>query len=247
MGLEAEKLDPSGGGDEALQREIASARRLVGDAADPARTDEVTLGQLETQINRRIAGETGLLARMRALPGVAAVAAANSVPFGEFHEGPSVERVGGPARADVAAHSGATFRIVGAGYFKTLNLPMVRGREFTESEEHSPTAPRVAIIDERLARKLFGADDPLGQMIRYSPRPGESLKNDTEPMEVVGIAPPVRDELFDREAAPAIYEAWGRNYRASLFLHVRTGQAGTEADLLATIRREMMRWSKWLK
>ncbi len=68
MGLEAEKLDPSGGGDEALQREIASARRLVGDAADPARTDEVTLGQLETQINRRIAGETGLLARMRAWP-----------------------------------------------------------------------------------------------------------------------------------------------------------------------------------
>jgi hypothetical protein len=96
----------------------------------------------------------------------------------------------------------------------------------------------VAIIDERLARKLFGADDPIGQLIRYSPRPGET-KNDTQPMEIVGIAPPIRDGLFDREAGPAIYETWGRNYRAGLFLHVRTGRPGTEADLLAAIRHAM--------
>jgi predicted permease len=180
-----------------------------------------------------------LLARLRALPGVASVAAANSVPFGEFHEGPTVERVGGPARPDLAARSGATLRIVGADYFKTLNLPMVRGREFAEAEEISPIAPRVAIIDERLARKLFGADDPIGQLIRYSPRPGEAVKNDTEPMEVVGIAAPVRDNLFDREAGPAIYEAWGRNYRTGMFLHVRAARSGGEADLIAAIRRDI--------
>ncbi len=137
-----------------------------------------------------------LLARVRALPGVAAVGMAASVPFGDFHEGHSVERVGGSAQAGQAARLEATYR-------------------------------------------LLGADEPLGQMIRYTERPGEATKNDGQPMEIVGIAAPIRDNLFDREAGPAVYEPWGRNYRGNMFLHVRVEQAGTEADLLAAIRREM--------
>ena len=182
-----------------------------------------------------------VLARVRALPGVAAAGMATSVPFGEFHEGHTIERVGGAARPEQAARMEATYRIIGKDYFRALNLPMVRGREFTEAEEMSATAPRVAIVDERLARKLFGADDPIGQMIRYAARPGQTTKNGGEPMEIVGIAAPIRDELFDREAGPAYYEPWGRNYRGNMFLHVRAARAGAgaEADLLASIRREM--------
>jgi len=180
-----------------------------------------------------------VLTRVRALPGVAAAALAASVPFGDFHEGHSMERVGGPARPDVAARANAAYRVIGADYFKALNLPMIRGREFTEAEELSPTAPRVAIIDERLARKLFGSDDPLGQMIRYTERPGEMTKNDGQPMEIVGIAAPIRDDLFDREAGPAIYEPWGRNYRGNMFVHARAAQGGTEKNLLQAIRREI--------
>jgi predicted permease len=180
-----------------------------------------------------------VLSRVRALPGVAAVGMAASVPFGDFHEGHSVERVGAPTRPDQAARTNAIYRIIGTDYFRALNLPMVRGREFTEAEETSATAPRVAIVDERLARKLFGADDPIGQMVRYSARPGEGTKNDGQPMEIVGIAAPIRDQLFDREAGPAVYEPWGRNYRGNMFLHVRVAQAGADAELLAAIRREM--------
>jgi predicted permease len=181
-----------------------------------------------------------VLARLRAMPGVAAASPASSVPFGDFHEGPTVERVGGPARPDLAAHSGAAFRTIGAGYFHTLNLPILRGREFTDTEETSSTAPRVAIVDERLARRLFGADDPIGQMIRYSERPGEAAKEDRQPMEIVGIAPPIRDALFDREAGPAIYEPWGQHYRGSTMIHVRAAQAGAERELLQAIRRDIL-------
>jgi predicted permease len=180
-----------------------------------------------------------VLARVRALPGVAAAGMAASVPFGDFHEGQQVERVGGPARPDQPALVNATYRVIGAHYFRALNLPMIRGREFTEAEELSADAPRVAIVDERFARRLFGADDPLGQMIRYAARPGETTKNNGEPMEIVGIAAPIRDELFDHDAGPALYEPFGRNYRGNRFLHVRAGQAGTEADLLAAIRRDL--------
>jgi predicted permease len=180
-----------------------------------------------------------VLGRVRALPGVAAVGMAASVPFGDFHEGHRVERVGGAARPDQAGGTESTYRVIGHDYFRALNLPMIRGREFTEAEELSATAPRVAIVDERFARKLFGADDPIGQMIRYAARPGETTKNGGEPMEIVGIAAPIRDNLFDHEAGPAIYEPWGRNYRGNMFLHVRAARPGAEADLLASIRREM--------
>jgi predicted permease len=179
-----------------------------------------------------------VLARVRAMPGVASASLANSVPFGEFHEGPTVERVG-PAQPDLAVRSGATFRAIGAAYFRTLNLPVVRGREFSEMEEMSSTAPRVAIVDERLARKLFGTEDPIGQMIRHSARPGEEAKEERRPMEIVGIAPPIRDELFDREAGPAIYEPTGQHYRGNTFIHVRAAQAGAERDLLQAIRSDI--------
>ena len=176
-----------------------------------------------------------VLTRVRAMPGVAAAALAATVPFGEFHEGQTVERVGG-ARTGQPAHVNANYRVIGSEYFTALNLPMVRGREFTEAEELSATAPRVAIVDERFARRLFGDEDPIGQMIRYTDRPGQTTKNNGEAMEIVGIASPIRDQLFDREVEPAIYEPWGRNYRGNMLLHVRTAQAGGEAELLQAIR-----------
>ena len=193
-----------------------------------------SLVQYEEAHGRTVARD--VLARVRATPGIASASLAGSVPFGEFHEEPSVERVGGPARPDLPERSSAVFRAVGAGYFKTLDLPMVRGREFSDTEEMAATGPRVCIVDERLARRLFGADDPIGQMLRYTERPGETAKEDRQPMEIVGIAAPIRDELFDREGGPAIYEPWGRNYRGSMFIHARAAQAGAERELLQSIR-----------
>ncbi|HEY7057844.1 MAG TPA: ABC transporter permease [Vicinamibacterales bacterium] len=175
-----------------------------------------------------------VLERLRRVPGVEALGMASSVPFGDIHEGQAVERVGGGQNPRVSA----TYRIIGADYFRALNLSMIRGREFTASEEESPTSPATAIIDERLARRLFGTDDPIGQTIRVGEQTGVT-QHDRAPMVVVGIAAPIRDELFDREAGPAIYVAAGRNYRAGMNLHVRTSRPGAEADVLATLRREL--------
>ncbi|HEY2434784.1 MAG TPA: ABC transporter permease [Vicinamibacterales bacterium] len=179
------------------------------------------------------------LERLRRLPGVEAASLASSVPLGEFHEEQQVERLGGPSRADQAARVSAVFRIVGADYFRTLALPMVRGREFTRVEEDSATAPRVAIVDERFARRLFGADDPIGQLVRFQNTPGSSDNLDRQPLEIVGVAAPIRDELFDREAGPAIYVPSGRIYRANTSVHVRAARAGTEADVLASVRQAL--------
>jgi putative ABC transport system permease protein len=175
--------------------------------------------------------------RLRALPGVASVGMASTVPFGAFHEGRQVVRVG--SRPDPNGGRSNTLRIIGAEYFRTLGLPMVRGREFTRAEEESPDAPRVVVIDQALARQLFHEDDPLGQMIRFLPRADQSHDIDTTPMQVVGIAAPIRDILFQREAPPTIYIPSGRNYRALMNLHVRGADGVSAASLLPAIRQAL--------
>jgi predicted permease len=176
------------------------------------------------------------LERLRRIPGVEAVGIASTVPFGEFHEGRSVERVGADAGARPIS---ATYRIVGHDYFRALDLAMTLGREFTATEEDSDQAPRVAIIDGALARRLFGDEDPLGQMIRFAERQGATGQEATTPMEVVGIAAPIRDDLFEREARPTIYVPSGRNYRSTAHLHVRIASAAGQAAMLDAIRREL--------
>lgn len=164
-----------------------------------------------------------VLDRIRTIAGVEAAGFASTVAFGDFFESMPVEAVGGADDQD--GTRSPAYRIIGADYFRALGLGMLRGREFTPSEEESGAVPRVAIIDEVLARRLFPTQDPLGQMIRITRRAqgarGIGSANDGEPMQIVGIAPPLRETLFDREPAPHLYVPWGRHYRARMNIHVR--------------------------
>ena len=53
--------------------------------------------------------------------------------------------------------------MIGADYFASLGLRMVRGREFTRAEEDDPASPRVVIVDEAYARQLFPDEDAIGR------------------------------------------------------------------------------------
>jgi predicted permease len=182
-----------------------------------------------------------VLERLRAIPEIDAVATASTVPFGEFNEGKSVEAVGGGTQAE---RRPATYRIIGRDYFKALNLRMVRGREFSQIEEESASAPRVAIVDEGLARSLFPDRDPLGQLIRVPKREGEEASvNDGEPMEIIGIAPPLRNSLFDQGPVAHLFVPSGRHFRMNVNLHARLRDAGAAAEnaALHAIREELAR------
>jgi predicted permease len=177
-----------------------------------------------------------VLERVRRLPGIESASLASTVPFGNFHEGRRVERPGMPQDSNLP---GPTYRVISADYFRSLGLQMVKGREFTAVEESQPNAPRVAIIDTVLARQLFPNEDPVGQTIRFTPREGE-VYQDHEPMEIVGVAPTMREELLDRGEDAHIYVPYGWNYRPAMNLHVRTtsGDEQAMATALETLRRE---------
>jgi predicted permease len=186
-----------------------------------------------------------VLARIRTLPAVEAAGTASQVPFGQFHEGHAVLRAG---QADGRDARDATYTAVSAEYFKSLGLPVLRGRDFNAVEESSASVPRVAVVDEPLARALFGADNPIGQQIVLPRREGDtpayglgaSATVVDAPLQIVGLVPGIRDDLFQREPVPHLYVPSGIRYRATTHIHVRRSPNGSsDAQLLDLIRREL--------
>src|ERR1700738_4932698 len=112
--------------------------------------------------------------RLAALPGVEHASISSIVPFGMFELSRKVQRAGVHLAADAkpaTAADGLAFEVswnsVGADYFSTVGLPVVRGRAFTQAEATQP-GPKVAVIDEVLAKKLWPDGDALGQRIQYA-------------------------------------------------------------------------------
>ena len=174
------------------------------------------------------------LERVRSVPGVERASLASIVPFGEFDEGRPVRLA--PDDEPV----GADFLIVGAEYFATIGLPLLRGREFTRAEEDpigslQGVAPMV--IDRALSKKLFKDEDPLGRQILLQLRDGDPSR----PFVVVGVAAPMRQDIFDQEPRPHAYVPFGAHFRTSMTFHIRTREGVADAAMLAAIRGELQR------
>ena len=180
---------------------------------------------------------TTIVENLRALPGVESASFANIVPFGMMVAGRRVSLPGnssnnsGSDDSDISTY--ANFTVVADDYFKTLRLPLLRGREFNKIEVESMNASPVAIIDEPLAKKLLPNQNPIGQLIQF-----DDDQEGGEIMEIVGVVPGIRDKVSDRQPQAHIYIPFGQKYRSSVTFHLKTGQLNrqTEASLLKTIR-----------
>jgi len=193
-----------------------------------ARLENALAGFDETR-GRTVFG--AVLDRLRSMPGVEAATFTSSMPFSDSVEGAMFEVVGDSTRQPVRARAN---RVIGADYFQALGLRMIRGREFTRAEESSVSAPRIAIVDEKFAAELFAGQDPIGQMIRAA---SDDSSARGEPMEIVGVAPPLREELLDRGPVPHVFVPSGRNYRAAMFAIVRMKAADDPFATLEAIRQ----------
>jgi predicted permease len=215
---------------------------MKASAGDPGyRYDRVLLASIDPSLagHQEVRGRAivqSALERLRALPGVEAVGTTSQVPFGDFHEGRAVARAGHSGDADARD---ATYTAISADYFRAIGLPVLRGRDFTRAEESPASVPRVAIIDEPLARALFGADNPVGQQVMLPSREGDTAA-DNAPMEVVGLVPGIRDNLVTREPAAHVYVPAGVRYRATAHFHVRRAAEGpADGQILDMVRREL--------
>jgi hypothetical protein len=137
---------------------------------------------------------------------------------------------------------------VGAAYFSTVGLPVTRGRGFTEAEATQP-GPKVAIIDEVLAKRLWPDGDAVGQRIQYADQKdgtnADLNSGENESMEIVGIVPATRHALFEtEEPVGGIYLPFARGFQSdiSYFVRFRSLTPGSEAaaaDLLRHAVRDV--------
>jgi predicted permease len=174
------------------------------------------------------------LDRLRQLAGVDSAAGATRVPFSLAQEQRDVSRpTGGGVDRQTAHYSGIT-----ADYFRTLDVPVLMGREFTRAEESGASERPVAIIDEPLARRLFGAENPVGQFITIPTGERRELSVSGPPIQVIGVVAGVREDLANAETLPHLYVPTSTFFEGSLTLHLRT-RGGADSDMLAAIRREL--------
>ncbi|HSM07356.1 MAG TPA: ABC transporter permease [Longimicrobiales bacterium] len=162
-------------------------------------------------------------ARLRALPGVTAVGGISTLPF----SGAGSQSGVGPADAvDDSREIRTDVNVVTPGYFDAVELPLVRGRTFTDAD--GPGAPVVVLVDTRFAERVWPGEDPLGKRVR-----GWGLQEG----EVVGVVEHVRNYGVLRESREELYMAHGQRPYIRMSLFVRT--EGDPATLSDAVRREV--------
>jgi putative ABC transport system permease protein len=97
----------------------------------------------------------------------------------------------------------AQMRLVSAGYFNVLGIPVVRGRDFSKHDD-AETEP-VAIINETLARRYYPNEDPVGKLIQTPTCPELFLRPKERRMTIVGIVADVKDERLHHPPQPVLY------------------------------------------
>ena len=169
-----------------------------------------------------------LVRRIEGLPGVKSAAAGNVLPLSGAEEVDGFQIEGQPASTGMVQT--ANFRWITPDYFKALQIPLQRGRVFTERDKKD--APAVAIIDETMARLYFPGVNPIGQRFKAT--------NEKKPVfrEIVGVVGDVRHTSLDAKPGPHIYLPESQAGLQILTVAVRS--VGTEPSaLLQMVRREV--------
>jgi predicted permease len=151
--------------------------------------------------------------RISKLPGVRSVAVASHLPL------TAAINFGEVASRGTDGQTAVDFASVGPGYFETMRIPLVAGRPFAETD--GPTAPRVVIVNETLARRFWPDAAPLGRR----------LSNGAE---VVGVARDGKYRTLGEPPRPFLYNSLGQDPRGTRTLVVRT--VGDSRPLLPAIR-----------
>jgi predicted permease len=138
-----------------------------------------------------------LLERIQAQPGLKDVAMVVPLPLDEGNVNLGFEIVGNPPLPPGAAIT-ADYSSVSPDYFRVMQIPLLRGRVFNDHD--APSAPRVAVISETLARRFFPNQDVLGKQLIFGFPPDGSAAR-----EIVGIVGDVRDTSLSEMPGPMMY------------------------------------------
>lgn len=168
-----------------------------------------------------------LLAELRARPGTVAAGATSALPLWSDSPNGSAQ-VEGTSSATGGPPAVSEFRIVSPDYFRTLEIPVKKGREFQESD--AAGSPYVAVVNEVFVRKHLGSGDPLGRRVRF---PGMDSSEDPW-ASIVGVVGDTRQDGLANQPEPAIYYSYrqrGSGWPLTVVVHSSQPVAAVLADL----------------
>jgi predicted permease len=164
-----------------------------------------------------------VLERISRLPGVERAAVGTIVPWrdaGTF--GPGFQfSAEGYARVDGEEDPRARFRTVSPGFFASLGVPIIAGRDFTEADRRD--AEPVVIVSQSVARRMFPNQDALNRRLMWTDPVMKFIDVSTGPRRIVGIAADVDDENVVPGPAMSVYHPFEQEIGGGrIFVHTRT-------------------------
>jgi putative ABC transport system permease protein len=162
-------------------------------------TFNATVPEIKYKSDKQSQFFADLKTRLESLPGVQSASAVYPLPLSRDLFSISFEIEGRPlAPKD---HPSADFFTTGVGYFRTMGIPIIKGRDFDDRDRHGSTP--VIIITETFARKHFPNEDPIGKRVH----PGiSSIEGEDSTMrEIIGVVGDVRNRGLNTEPRAAYY------------------------------------------
>ena len=219
---------------------LASFRQVLavnpGFRADGVLTASISLPRARYNDEATAAFTNEALRRLRALPGVGAAGATDTIPFGANNNDSVIFAEGYQMKPGESVISPKQI-VVSPGYFEAIGVRLVRGRFFDERD--NARAPKAIVVDETLARRFWPGQDPIGRRM-YMPDDINNLLAVTERTEwlhVVGVIADIKlhDLTEGRKTVGAYYFATGQRNPRNLAFAVRT--AGDPSTLAGGARR----------
>ncbi|HEX3875369.1 MAG TPA: ABC transporter permease [Bryobacteraceae bacterium] len=161
-----------------------------------------------------------LIDRVQSTPGVESAAVVNRLPLGGQTQTLQIEFEGRGIIANIDSRSSSP------NYFRTLGIPLLAGRDFRADDIGG--RPDVGILDDRIAREVFGNESPIGKRFRIPIVPGMPW------VRIIGVAGHIRHEGLDRDPRPQVYWPYAQRTQDRVAMAVKT--AGDPAAMTPVIR-----------
>jgi putative ABC transport system permease protein len=156
---------------------------------------------------RQLAFYQQVMQRLQALPGVQVAGAVSRLPLAGGNSSRSFNTPGSDKEYD------ADIRVSTSDYFRTMGIPLLKGRAFSEHDVSSPV--KVALINDALAHSVFPEQDPIGkELTNFGP--------DHLTLQIVGVVGNVRHAGLDEAPHAEIYQLLGQAQWPSMFVTIRS-------------------------
>lgn len=171
--------------------------------------------------------------RISTIPGIQSAGIINQLPSDAEKSEASFEIEGRPFITDIDREDGiADYRMVSHSYFKTMGIPMLRGRTFTDQE--GKQAPPAVIINDKLARRFFPGEDATTKRIR--------LREDLPWLQIVGVVPDIKNQGLFADTTQEMYfpyveTSFGLPTARTMAVVVRTD--GDPSSFIKPVRTEL--------